>query len=143
MQCNCRAAWFFLNRPFGNEGYIESHNDSVMSKVKMPVLRQTKQMRVLAIWKNDLVVRLDAAIRIASMMLADPQSRDPVELLERLINLLAQIKAQALDGSLTPPDGKISLGLARYVTDWVDDLTGPLHQAVGDIEAHYSAGSCA
>jgi hypothetical protein len=114
-----------------------------MSKVKMPVLRQTKQIRVLAIWEKDLVRRLDAAAKVASAMLADPQSRNPVEHLERLTILLAQIKVQVLDGSLTPPDGKMSLGLARYVTDWVDDLTGPLHQAVGDIEAHYSAGPCA
>jgi hypothetical protein len=54
--------------------------------------------------------------------------------LKTLSNGLARIKASVLDGTLTLPDGTISLGIARFVTDWVDDLNGPLHHSASRIE---------
>jgi hypothetical protein len=54
--------------------------------------------------------------------------------LKTLPNGLARIKASVLDGTLTLPDGTIFLGIARFVTDWVDDLNGPLHHSASRIE---------
>jgi hypothetical protein len=72
---------------------------------------------------------------------AGPALREPPELLQRLLYGLANTRAQILYGTLSPPDGRISLGIARYITDWVDDLNGPLHHAVCEIEQYYLSGA--
>jgi hypothetical protein len=92
-------------------------------------------------WPVELIRYLDEASSIAQTMQADPYSKDPKVLLQTLLNSMAQIKAQVLEGSLDPPKTIISLGLARFVTDWVDDLNGPLHHKVSQIEQHYLFGS--
>jgi hypothetical protein len=74
-------------------------------------------------------------------MLSDPALREPPALLHRLLDSLASTRTAVLNGTLPPPDGKISLGIARFVTDWVDDLNGPLHHAVCEIEQHYHKGA--
>jgi hypothetical protein len=93
------------------------------------------------VWDSDLIAYLDKATLIAQSMLSDPALREPPALLHRLLDGLASTRAQILDGTLQPPDGKISLGIARFVTDWVDDLNGPLHHAVCEIEQHYLRGA--
>jgi hypothetical protein len=92
-------------------------------------------------WLAALIHQLDAAAAIAGTMLRDPAAQEPQELLQNLIDGLARIKAQILDGTLPPPTGRTQLGIARFVTDWVDDLNGPLHRAVCEIERHYGEGA--
>jgi hypothetical protein len=93
-----------------------------------------------SIWQTELALRLNDVITIARVALIDPQSKDNPELLQSLINGVEAILGQVTDGTLALPDGRISLGLGRYVSDCVDDLSGPLSQAVAAAENHYREG---
>jgi hypothetical protein len=95
------------------------------------------------IWQTELALRLNNVITIAKVALIDRQSKDNPELLQSLINGVEAILGQVTDGTLTPPDGQISLGIGRYVSDWVDDLQGPLSIAVATAEIHYTKGAAA
>jgi hypothetical protein len=75
--------------------------------------------------------------------LIDRQSKDNPVLLQSLINGVEAIIGKVTDGTLALPDGRISLGIGRYVSDWVDDLQGPLNKAVAAAEIHYTKGAAA
>jgi hypothetical protein len=93
-----------------------------------------------SIWQTELAVRLNNVITIAKVVLIDPQSKDNPVLLQSLIDGVEAILGQVTDGTLTPPDGRISLGISRHVSDCVDDLSGPLSQALAAAENHYREG---
>jgi hypothetical protein len=77
-------------------------------------------------WQAELMQRLNAVISMAQAALIDTQSHDNPVLLQSLIDGVQRISLQVSGSTLTPPDGQISLGIGRYVSDWVDDLDGPL-----------------
>jgi hypothetical protein len=95
------------------------------------------------IWQAELIERFYAVTALAKAALADPQSKDNPLQLQRLIDGIEPILGQIADRSLTPPDGRISFGIGRFVSDWVDDLGGPLSQAVSATEFHYTQGAAA
>jgi hypothetical protein len=90
--------------------------------------------RESATWQEDLVRCLDKASMIAEAILKNPESQDPPELLQKLIDGLAHIETQVMDDSLAEPGGQAQLGVAHVVTDCVDGLDGQLHHAVCEIE---------
>jgi hypothetical protein len=98
-------------------------------------------VRNLSVWESDLIAYLDKTTLVAQSMLSHPALQEPPELLHRLLDGLASTRVRIEEGTLPPPDRKISLGIARFVTDWVDDLNGPLHHAVCEIEQHYLKGA--
>jgi hypothetical protein len=91
-------------------------------------------------WQSELIARIDAAQTLTQTMIDAPDTRNSLTNLTSLLDGLLRLKAQVHDGSLPPPDGSLSLGLARYVSDWVDDLNGPLHHGISEIERHYRLG---
>jgi hypothetical protein len=58
-------------------------------------------------------------------------------MLERTRLVLEKIRRKAMACHLPPPDGQTTLGLARGVTDWIENPNSPLLTAVGAIERHY------
>jgi hypothetical protein len=91
-------------------------------------------------WRKELVQKLAVVMSIAKAALIDTRSQDNPVLLRSLNDGVERISLQASEGTLTPLDGQISLGIGRYVSDWVHDFGGPLSQAVAAAENHYRKG---
>jgi hypothetical protein len=83
-----------------------------LAKIEDAKHKYVNKRYVMAQWHHDLVGYLDEAIAIAEAMLVAPYERAPQTLLQNLIFMLQKIKVSTVDGTLTPPDGRISLGLA-------------------------------
>jgi hypothetical protein len=64
-------------------------------------------------WQSELLERIDAAQTLTQTMIDAPDTRDSLINLTSLLDGLLRLKAQVRDGSLTPSDGLISLGLKR------------------------------
>jgi hypothetical protein len=86
----------------------------------------------------ELIELVDAAIGVATKMQSDQPALNSPENLQRVMQLLTDLKAKALAGSLEPANG-VALGLGRWVSDWVEPLSSPLLGAVGAIDAYYLA----
>jgi hypothetical protein len=91
-------------------------------------------------WQAELMQRLNEVISIAKVAQIDTQSQDNPALARSLIDDVQRISLRVSGNTLTPLDGQISLVIGRYVSDWVDDLDGPLSQAVAAAENHYRKG---
>lgn len=109
--------------------------ETLKPQVQVPTINSTETTA----WHRTVIKSLDHAIDVTKSALADPKAEDSASNLQSLLNLLSQVRGRALEGTLQPPCDGLSLGLARYVTDWVFELGGPLHNAICDIEEMYSA----
>jgi hypothetical protein len=63
-------------------------------------------------------------------------------MLIRTLAVLDELRRKTINCHLPPPDGRTTLGVARGVLDFVDDLNGALSIAAGAIEKHYFALTC-
>jgi hypothetical protein len=89
-------------------------------------------------WRVELVRLIDRALPVVDTLLADLHKPEPnAEMLTRTRLVLNQLRKKAIACHLPPPDGQTTLGLARGVTDWIEDLDSLLLAAVGAIERHY------
>jgi hypothetical protein len=89
-------------------------------------------------WRVELVRLIDRAMPVVETLLHDPLKPEPdTVMLDRTRLVLEKIRRKAIACHLPPPDGEITLGLARGVTDWIADPNSPLLTAVGAIERHY------
>ncbi|MBD2202982.1 hypothetical protein H6G33_03575 [Calothrix sp. FACHB-1219] len=85
--------------------------------------------------KQEFLQLVDTALEVGKGMLAANDS--PSERLNTLIAQLQQLKANTISDRLEPSDGYVTLGLAREVADWIENLDSPLLKAVGAIEIYY------
>ncbi|BAY26252.1 hypothetical protein NIES2100_60660 [Calothrix sp. NIES-2100] len=85
--------------------------------------------------KQEFLQLIDRALEVGKGMLDAGDS--PSERLNTLIEQLQQIKANTISDRLEPSGGNVTLGLAREVADWIDNLDSPLLKAVGAIEMYY------
>jgi hypothetical protein len=89
-------------------------------------------------WQRRLVELLDEAIQIGINLRNDRTGTEPDKVrLTQTLFVLAKLREKALNCHLPAPNGRTTLGIARGVTDFVDDLHGPLTRAAGAIELHY------
>jgi hypothetical protein len=91
-----------------------------------------------ASWRAELVRLIDQATVIGRDLRDTPETGEPdKDMLNRTLSVLAGLRQKTIDCHLPPPNGQTTLGLARGVTDRIDDLNIPLVSAVGAIERHY------
>ncbi|MBD2211344.1 hypothetical protein H6G27_15940 [Nostoc linckia FACHB-104] len=85
--------------------------------------------------KVEFLKLIDQALEVGKTMLDTgyPSS----DRLNNLIAQLQQIKAETISDRLEPSGGIVTLGLAREVADWIENLDSPLLKAVGAIEIYY------
>ncbi|MBD2335663.1 hypothetical protein H6G64_01500 [Calothrix sp. FACHB-156] len=85
--------------------------------------------------KVEFLKLIDQALEVGKTMLDTgyPSS----DRLNNLIAQLQQIKAETISDRLEPSGGTVTLGLAREVADWIENLDSPLLKAVGAIEIYY------
>jgi hypothetical protein len=89
-------------------------------------------------WRAELVERIDHAISVAQELRNTPSSSEPnAAALDKTLSVLAGTRQKTIDCHLPPPNGRTTLGLARWVTDWIEDLNSPLVRAVSAVEKHY------
>lgn len=85
--------------------------------------------------KQEFIKLIDQALSQSEQMLQQVPSR--TEQLNALVSELQRIKANALSDQLQPSEGRLTLGLARGLADWIEPLNSPLLNAVGAIERYY------
>jgi hypothetical protein len=89
-------------------------------------------------WRSELVALIDEAVYVTKVLRDSPV---PTELnrpmLIRTIAVLDELRRKTINFHLPPPNGRTTLGVARGVLDFVDDLNGALAIAAGAIERHY------
>jgi hypothetical protein len=73
-------------------------------------------------------------------MISDPTDPNSKHLLGLLVCDLERMKDRAQGQSLPAPDGVMTLGLSRFVSDWIDELGCPLSLACGAIDRHFMTG---
>jgi hypothetical protein len=89
-------------------------------------------------WRRQLVALIDEAAAIATRLRHDARRPEPnLAMLDRTLFVLAQLRAKTLNCHLPPPNGQTTLGIARGVLDWIEDLASPLAKAAGALERHY------
>jgi len=82
---------------------------------------------------QELIKLIENAIAVSNQIKLEKNA----EYLNNVINILQNLKTQALENQLPPSEGVLTLGLSRGVADWVDSLDSPLLKAVGNIEKYY------
>lgn len=85
--------------------------------------------------KVEFLKLIDQALDVGKSMLDTgyPSS----DRLNNLIDQLQQIKAETISDRLESSGGTVTLGLAREVADWIENLDSPLLKAVEAIEIYY------
>ncbi len=111
--------------------------DRQVKKTTPKISKRTSRDDALTAWESELARLIDKAARAAKHVLLDPKSQDASENVTRLLDILAACREQLYERSLPPSDGTLTLGIGRYVSDWVDDLNDPLNKAVRAVECHY------
>jgi hypothetical protein len=90
------------------------------------------------IWRAELIKLIDQARDVAQQLRTTPNSSEPNgAMLETTLCVLDRLRQKTINCHLPPPNGRTTLGIARGVTDFVEDLDGTLVQAAGAIERHY------
>ena len=82
---------------------------------------------------KELIKLIENALTVSNQIKLEKNA----EYLNNVINILQNLKTQALENQLPPSEGVLTLGLSRGVADWVDSLDSPLLKAVGNIEKYY------
>lgn len=85
--------------------------------------------------KQEFVQLLDRALEQSEEL--HLQAAAQPEQLQNLVSELQRIKADVLSDRLPGSEGRLTLGLARGLADWVEPLDSPLLDAVGAIELYY------
>jgi hypothetical protein len=89
-------------------------------------------------WRIELVRLIDRALSVVTWVRSHDSKPEPNSvMLDRTVLVLNELRKKAIACHLPPPDGQTTLGLARGVADWIEDLNSPLLAAVGAIERHY------
>jgi hypothetical protein len=82
---------------------------------------------------KELIKLIENAIAVSNQI----EREENADHLNNVINVLQNLKTQALENQLPPSKGVLTLGLSRGVADWVSSLDSPLLKAVGNIEKYY------
>jgi hypothetical protein len=82
---------------------------------------------------KELIKLIEKAIAVSNQI----KREENADHLNNVINVLQNLKNQALENQLPPSEGVLTLGLSRGVADWVSSLDSPLLTAVGNIEKYY------
>jgi hypothetical protein len=82
---------------------------------------------------KELIKLIENAIAVSNQI----KREENADHLNNVINVLKNLKNQALENQLPPSEGVLTLGLSRGVADWVSSLDSPLLKAVGNIEKYY------
>jgi hypothetical protein len=80
---------------------------------------------------------IDHAAVLAQAMLDNGADPNPKSLVRSVIALLNDLRDKTQTHRLAPPDGVMTLGLTRYVSNWIDELGCALSVAIGKIEIFY------
>lgn len=83
---------------------------------------------------ENFIKLIDQAIAIA--IATQPNYNPPEKRLELLIETLNKLKADAESGQLAPANNA-QLGLARFVSDWVEPFDSPLKAVAWEIDQYY------
>ena len=82
---------------------------------------------------QELIKLIENAIAVSQQI----KLKEDSDHLNNVINILQNLKNQALENQLPPSEGVLTLGLSRGVADWINSLDSPLLKAVGNIEQYY------
>jgi len=83
---------------------------------------------------QEFVNLVNQALEVAEQILPESGER---ERLNNVVIQLQSIRSQAQNGQLAPSEGNTTLGLAREVSDWIENLDSPFLSAIGAIEQFY------
>jgi hypothetical protein len=80
---------------------------------------------------------IDDAIQVGNQRLSNEPDPVIANAVANVVKYLEGIKTEALNGTLTPSGGEVSLGLTREVIDWGESRDSRFLIAVGAVERYY------